>query len=118
MWLVLETLYTDGHGEVIHKLATRLAWVVAGDSLEARERCFKAAKAAYEARSDIVHGKNRKSQNENTDGFKVAFQFAMRSLERILCDKELFDVFTHPDDSIRGFFRRLDLGVWQPNPEP
>jgi coenzyme F420-reducing hydrogenase delta subunit len=126
MWLVLETLYTDGEGEVQHKLAVRLARILCGERFSEREEYFTAAKEAYGLRSDIVHGKDtgKKRQEKKRVAWTNAFRFARESLERILCDEELFDVFTDErkdgtkkKDRISGFFKSLDLGGWELNPE-
>ena len=124
MWLVLETLYTDGKGELAHKLATRLARILGGESFDTRECYFERARNAYNQRSKIVHGEKTidrtKSIDKRTkDALKDTFQFARESLERILCNEELFDWFAErKEDGIHKFFRRLDLGEWELNPEP
>lgn len=52
----LEALYTGDSQELAYKLATRAAYVL-GDTEARRARIWAVLKAAYNVRSDIVHGK-------------------------------------------------------------
>lgn len=57
LWIALEALFGDEDaGEIIHKIAERIALFLANTPMEARE-LFHKAKNSYSMRSKIVHGR-------------------------------------------------------------
>jgi len=129
MCLVLETLYTIGEGEILHKLAVRTAKVVGKDqTLDQRKDIYKRIKKVYTARSDIVHGE-KLIDVVGPEVLKDAFTLARRSLQSVLLSDELSRLYSSPGTTdrplkgkrkkekdtaykaIRDFFLDLDLDV-------
>ncbi len=129
MSLVLETLYTIGEGEILHKLAVRTAKIVGKDqTLEQRKDMYRRTKKVYAARSDIVHGE-KLIDVIDPEVLKDAFTLARRSLQSILLREELSRLYSSPGTTdkplkgkrkkekdtaykaIRDFFLDLDLDV-------
>lgn len=129
MCLVLETLYTIGEGEILHKLAVRTAKIVGKDqNLEQRKDIYRRTKKVYSARSDIVHGE-KLIDVIDSEVLKDAFSLARRSLQSVLLSDELLKLYSNPGTSdrplkgkrkkkkdtaykaMRDFFLDLDLKV-------
>lgn len=129
MCLVLETLFTLGHAEVTHKLAVRLARIVA-DEGNAKEKkdYYKRTKKLCNERGQVVHGS--KSIDEVPEEIrKDAFALARLSLQTILCRGVLLDIYAHPSTAdkkekdkrgdakkqrvkrLEDFFGDVDLGL-------
>ncbi len=129
MCLVLETLYTIGEGEILHKLAVRTAKIVGkAQTLEQRKDIYRRTKKVYAARSDIVHGE-KLIDVIDSEVLKDAFTLARRSLQSILLSEELSRLYSSPGtadrlikvrrkkkkekkaakEAIREFFLDLDL---------
>ena len=119
MCLVLETIFTVEGAEITYQFATRLANIT-GKTFEQRKDIFQRARKVYRERSNIVHG--RKSiETVDTDILKDGFFFARQSLQRILLDSNLLELYSDPITSdktknsdkaikaIRDYFRDLDL---------
>jgi len=119
MCLVLETIFTVEGAEITYQFATRLANIT-GKTFEQRKDIFQRARKVYRERSNIVHG--RKSiETVDTDILKDVFFFARQSLQRILLDSNLLELYSDPITSdktknsdkaikaIRDYFRDLDL---------
>lgn len=103
--LVLETLFTIGKGETVHKFAVRLAKIVGGKKgLKKRKEIYKRAKKVYDERSDIVHGE-KLIEAVAPEVLKDAFVLASQSLQHILLDSELLPLYSHPgttDKKLKG----------------
>ena len=127
MCLVLETLYTIGEGEILHKLAVRTAKIVGKDqTLEQRKDIYRRTKKVYAARSDIVHGE-KLIDVVDPEVLKDAFTLARHSLQSILLSDHLSILYSSPGTTdrllkgkrkrqkdtsykaIRDFFLDLDL---------
>ena len=105
MCLVLETLFTIGKGETVYKFAVRLAKIVGhNQNLVERRVIYKRAKKVYDERSDIVHGE-KLIEAVDTEILKDAFALARSSLQRILQNPELLELYSHPgttDKKLKG----------------
>lgn len=113
MCLVLETIFTVEGTEITYQFATRLANMT-GKTFEQRKDIFQKARKVYRERSNIVHG--RKSiETVDTDILKDGFFFARQSLQHILLDSNLLELYSDPITSdkaikaIKDYFRDLDL---------
>ena len=119
MCLVLETIFTVEKTEITYQFATRLANIT-GKTFEQRKDIFERARKVYGERSNIVHG--RKSiETVEQDALKDGFHFARHSLQRILLDSKLLELYSDPItidrtkisdktiEAIRDYFRDLDL---------
>lgn len=101
MCLVLETLYTIGEGEILHKLAVRTAKIVGKDqNLEQRKDIYRRTKKVYAARSNIVHGE-KLIDVIDSEALKDAFSLARRSLQSVLLSDELSKLYSNPGTSDR-----------------
>ena len=124
MCLVLETLFTVDHGELMHKMATRLAKIVAvADSPKSRLDLYNRCKDLYEKRGLVVHGSTLIDQVDEKLR-KDAFELCRLAIRRVLCDPRLRDVCADPTTRDKGsgqkrenvkrlreFFRDIDLGM-------
>jgi hypothetical protein len=119
MCLVLETIFTVEKTEITYQFATRLANLT-GKTFEERKDIFERARKVYRERSNIVHG--RKSiETLHSNILKDGFFFARQSLQRILLDSYLLELYSDPITSdktknpekaikaIKDYFRDLDL---------
>ena len=119
MCLVLETIFTVEKTEITYQFATRLANLT-GKTFEQRKDIFERARKVYRERSNIVHG--RKSiETLHSNILKDGFFFARQSLQRILLDSNLLELYSDPITSdktknpekaikaIKDYFRDLDL---------
>ncbi len=119
MCLVLETIFTVEKTEITYQFATRLANLT-GKTFEQRKDIFERAREVYRERSNIVHG--RKSiETVNSNIFKDGFFFARKSMQCILLDSKLLELYSDPITSdetkdpnkaikaIKDYFRDLDL---------
>ncbi|MBC8473172.1 MAG: hypothetical protein H8D56_27245 [Planctomycetes bacterium] len=119
MCLVLETIFTVEETEITYQFATRLANIT-GETFEQRKDIFERARKVYRERSNIVHG--RKSiETVPPNILKDGFFFARQSLQRILLDPNLLELYSDPITSdktknidkaieaIKDYFRDLDL---------
>jgi len=119
MCLVLETIFTVEEAEITYQFATRLANIT-GKTFEQRKDIFERARKVYRERSNIVHGK-KSIETVESDILKDAFYFARQSLQRILLDDTLMNLYSDPITSdktkdpdkaikaIKNYFRDLDL---------
>ena len=105
MCLVLETLFTIGKGETVYKLAVRSAKIIGSDvNMEKRKELYQKVKKVYDERSGIVHGE-KLIEEKNTEIIKDAFVLARSSLQRILLNNELLELYSHPgttDKKLKG----------------
>jgi hypothetical protein len=135
MCLVLETLFTIGEAEILHKLATRAAKIIEKEisldrrkeiGLDQRKDIYKCVKKVYDERSKIVHGE-KLIDVVNPEILKNAFTLARLSIQSILLKDELLRLYSHPGttdkplkgsrkkeknsayENIRDFFLDLDL---------
>lgn len=119
MCLVLETIFTVEEAEITYQFATRLANIT-GKTFEHRKDIFERARKVYRERSNIVHG--RKSiETVAPNILKDGFFFARQSLQHILLDSNLLELYSDPITSdktknsdkaskaIKDYFRDLDL---------
>ncbi len=119
MCLVLETIFTVEETEITYQFATRLANIT-GKTFEQRKDIFERARKVYRERSNIVHG--RKSiETVGPNILKDGFFFARQSLQHILLDSNLLELYSDPITSdktknsdkaikaIKDYFRDLDL---------
>jgi len=119
MCLVLETIFTVEKAEITYQFATRLANIT-GKTFEKRKKIFEGARKVYRERSNIVHG--RKSiETVDSDILKNGFSYARKSLQHILLDSNLLELYSDPITSdktkdpdkaikaIKDYFRDLDL---------
>ena len=117
--LTLETIFTVEEAEITYQFATRLANIT-GKTFEQRKDIFERARKVYKERSNIVHG--RKSiETVEPDVLKDAFYFARHSLQHILLDSRLLELYSAPItidktkisdkavEAIKSYFRDLDL---------
>jgi len=119
MCLVLETIFTVEDTEITYQFATRLANIT-GKTFEQRKGIFKKAREVYRERSNIVHGR-KTIETVEPRVLKDAFLFARQSLQHILLDLTLLNLYsdpitsdktTDPDKAIKAikeYFRDLDL---------
>ena len=119
MCLVLETIFTVEEAEITYQFATRLANIT-GKTFEQRKDIFERARKVYRERSNIVHG--RKSiETVAPNILKDGFFFARQSLQHILLNSNLLELYSDPITSdktknsnkaikaIKDYFRDLDL---------
>lgn len=109
MCLVLETLFTVGTGEIVHKFGIRLAKTVGcKEGFEKRKEIYTRAKKVYVERSNIVHGE--KLIETVAEGvLNDAFILARQSLHHILLDSKLLTLYSHPgttDKKLKGGVKR------------
>lgn len=85
LWIALEALFGDEgpSGEIIHKLAERIAFFL-GDSPEVARELYQKAKKSYENRSKIVHG--RFNNDSDIDGLLGDTEAILRTSFRRLLD--------------------------------
>jgi hypothetical protein len=121
MCLVLETIFTVEEAEITYQFATRLANITGKKkTLEQRKDIFERARKVYKERSNIVHGK-KSVKTVEPDVLKDAFCFTRHSLQHILLDSELLELYSDPItidktkisdkavEAIKNYFRDLDL---------
>lgn len=119
MCLVLETIFTVEDAEITYQFSTRLANMT-GKTFDERKDIFERARNVYKERSNIVHG--RKSiESVETTTLKDAFFFARQSLQHILRNDKLLELYSDPItidktkvdkkaiEKIKQHFRDLDL---------
>ena len=70
--VALEVLYGLEGGELTHKLSTRAAYLLGGDSPEKRVEVYDRVQELYRARSSIVHGRKRLNRKERGEAQKAA----------------------------------------------
>jgi hypothetical protein len=119
MCLVLETIFTVEEAEITYQFSTRLANIT-GKTFEERKDIFERARKVYRERSNIVHGRVS-IETVKPNILKDAFTFARQSLQRILLDDTLMELYSDPTTSdktkdhdkavnaIKQYFRDLDL---------
>jgi len=119
MCLTLETLFTVEEAEITYQFATRLANIT-GKTFEQRRDIFERARNVYGGRSNIIHGR-KTIETIEPDILKDAFLFARQSLQKILLDSTLLELYSDPITSdktkdphkaikaIKEYFRDLDL---------
>ena len=119
MCLVLETIFTVEDAEITYQFSTRLANLT-GKTFDERKDIFERARNVYKERSNIVHG--RKSiETVEASTLKDAFFFARQSLQHILRNDRLLELYSDPKTSdetrdlnkaikaIKEYYRDLDL---------
>lgn len=85
--VALEVLYGLEGGELTHKLSTRAAHLLGGDSAEKRVDVFDRVQNLYRARSSIVHGRKRLDRGERKRAQEAAesgFEIGRESLVQLL----------------------------------
>jgi len=119
MCLVLETIFTVEDTEITYQFATRLANIT-GKNFEQRKDIFERARKVYRERSNIVHGR-RSIETVAPNILKDGFFFARQSLQHVLHDSDLLELYSDPITSdktknsdkaieaIKDYFRDLDL---------
>ncbi len=82
--IALERMYGLDSGEITFKLKTRAACFLEHDT-KGRMQVFKDVKDFYDARSDIVHDRQKKALvKQNIEAFDKGFEVARRSLFKLL----------------------------------
>ena len=105
MCIVLETLFTLHRGEVTHKLAVRLAKVVADDENGSKRKdYYDRVKKICRERGSVVHGA-KPIQDVDDKVRQDAFTFIRLSLQKILCSQTLLKIYTG-QGSLEDFFLR------------
>lgn len=119
MCLVLETIFTVEGSEITYQFTTRLANII-GKTFEDRKDIFQRARRVYRERSNIVHGR-KLIETVTPDILKDGFFFARQSLQHILLNSNLLELYSDPITSdktkdsgkaikgIKNYFRDLDL---------
>jgi len=111
MCIVLETLFTLGRGEVAHKLAVRLAKVVANKhNVSKRKDYYRRVKKVYRERGCVVHG-SKLIEVVDKDLRQDAFTFTRLSLQLILCSQTLLKIYTGQGSLEDFFVEKLDLDL-------
>lgn len=93
-WIGLEALFgSDAQGEIIYKLAQRLAFFTCNDPASAKQ-AFQKIKRCYGTRSQIVHGTweddlNFDEHMGDTEGL------TRKAFARLFANKEMIDTFLH-----------------------
>lgn len=114
MCIVMETLYSTEGGEIAHKIRTRACKLLQMDhGFDERKRLYDRVNNVYKARSHIVHGV-KMFDKINAKTIRDGTALARLSIQELLCNDELFDVFTKDEknkkDAVEEFFLRLDIG--------
>ena len=93
---------------------------ITGKTFEERKDIFKRARDVYKERSNIVHGR-RSIETVNINILKDGFFLARKSMQCILLDNKLLELYSDPITSdktkdsdkaikaIKNYFRDLDL---------
>jgi hypothetical protein len=125
MCLVLETLFTVGEGETVHKFCIRMVKTLGSkEGLDKRKEIYKRAMDVYNQRSKIVHGE-KLIETVPDAVLDDAFVLARQNLQHILRDPDLLSLYSHPgtkdkkpgkaaDDALkklRTHFLNLELGT-------
>ena len=103
MCLVLETLFTEGYGEVTHKLATRFSKIISNGNREIKVDLFKRVKELYNTRSKVVHGSQLVDMIDKKT-WKEAFTLVCMALHFVLTDLNVLVKFSDKDsvDNLKG----------------
>jgi len=100
LWIGLEALFLpDGpRQELRYRASLRVAWFV-GESAREREEIFRRIRDSYDARSDIVHGREAKDVGEIAYFTKDVLR---RALRRAIVTPESLDTKQLDDMIVRG----------------
>jgi hypothetical protein len=112
----LEALLSTDTSELSHKLAERLAWIVA-ESPADRLDVYRAVKSAYAIRSRAVHGSALSRRKIETDlgvAAKNCDDLLRALLNQIATRTELHELYIDkkvPDEELEAVLVRITLGV-------
>ena len=127
MFLVLETLFNTEPMNVTHKIAVRATRILHDfhppdrqdeklpSGLNAKRELYKTFADLYRTRSNVIHGSVSFSEVSDKDVERTEY-LARQCLHTALLNRQLFDLFSHPQtagkklNKLRDFFRGLELG--------
>jgi hypothetical protein len=91
---VLEAIFIqDQTEEVTHRLATRVARLLAPANLESRVEYYEQTKKVYSARSGLVHGRDLEG-GVKAETYLTALRLVRQSLQKIITDGALMKVYS------------------------
>jgi hypothetical protein len=103
----LETLFSTDNVELSHKLSERIAFFLNNDYN--KFKTFKTIKKAYSIRSKLTHGDILDNkQIDGLDELSLEIDGILRfSINKVLKDKALLDIFESPKDVINSYFDKI-----------
>jgi hypothetical protein len=108
--ICMETLVSTDTTELSHKVAERVAWLVASDP-EERKAIYRTIKKAYALRSQTVHGSStRFLREENSEVSEGVDSILRKMYQALFTDAKLAAVLRADNQAIDEFFLSRVLG--------